>query len=372
MNNPFKYGCVVSGEHFCRRASAERDLCRFIQAGQNVVIQGERRMGKTSLVKKAATGLRGWRMVYIDLYYINNQSDLCRRIVEGVSRSKAELPFLQRVLQMVPRLRPAISFDATDGSPKISIDARAADEPESIDAVMTMLENLSSDGKTCVVFDEFQDIRRLADAERILAEMRSSIQFQENTPYLFLGSVRHELWDIFNNSRSPFFKSAATYDVGAIDQEDFAAFIVDRFRNGARSVNVDTAIKIIDSACGVSGDVQEFCAALWDATEHNAAITEKDFPRALELIFTREHKGFERAASQLTPTQFSVLSTLARTPDARPYGADFLSKVGISNAGTVRKAIKRLETNDLIYEHKGTYRFVDSFFRAWLLAAPTH
>ena len=59
MDNPFKYGCVVSGDHFCERTEAERDLRRFVKAGQNVYVQGDRRMGKTSLVKKAVAGIRG-------------------------------------------------------------------------------------------------------------------------------------------------------------------------------------------------------------------------------------------------------------------------------------------------------------------------
>lgn len=48
MYNPFKYGCVVSGDHFCERRKAERELRGFIKAGQNVFVQGERRMGKTA------------------------------------------------------------------------------------------------------------------------------------------------------------------------------------------------------------------------------------------------------------------------------------------------------------------------------------
>lgn len=51
MDNPFKYGCVVSGDHFCERRKAERELRGFIKAGQNVFVQGERRMGKTSYIE---------------------------------------------------------------------------------------------------------------------------------------------------------------------------------------------------------------------------------------------------------------------------------------------------------------------------------
>ena len=93
MENPFKYGCVVSGDHFCARDRAESELSGFIRAGQNVFVQGERRMGKTSLVRKAVFGIRGERLVYIDLYCIGMQADLCRRIAEGIGRASASMPF---------------------------------------------------------------------------------------------------------------------------------------------------------------------------------------------------------------------------------------------------------------------------------------
>ena len=46
--NPFKYGCVVDGEFFCPRPELERQLRAFAELGQNVVVQGERRMGSVS------------------------------------------------------------------------------------------------------------------------------------------------------------------------------------------------------------------------------------------------------------------------------------------------------------------------------------
>ena len=64
MDNTFKYGCVVSGDHFCERRKAERELRGFIKAGQNVFVQGERRMGKTSLVRKAVKRLEDNDLIY--------------------------------------------------------------------------------------------------------------------------------------------------------------------------------------------------------------------------------------------------------------------------------------------------------------------
>ena len=45
---PFKYGMVVDGENYCPRTELARQSSKLIEAGLNVVVQGERRIGKTS------------------------------------------------------------------------------------------------------------------------------------------------------------------------------------------------------------------------------------------------------------------------------------------------------------------------------------
>ena len=79
------------------------------------------------------------------------------------------MPFLKKVMSFVSRLRPSLVIDPADGSPKITVDALAADAPDSLDSVLTLLEKVSDDGKTCVVLDEFQDVLRLPDADKVLA-----------------------------------------------------------------------------------------------------------------------------------------------------------------------------------------------------------
>ena len=364
--NPFKYGCVVEGENFCARTDAERQLRRFAESGQNVVVQGARRMGKSSLVRKALSAMRGENLIYIDLYYIGTMADLCSRVMAGIARMNDKMPFIRKVMALVSHLRPTLSFSTTDGSPILSVDARAADAPESLQTVMDMLAKIAANGKTCIVFDEFQDILRLPDANRILAEMRGAIQLQPDVPYFFLGSVRHDMMSIFSSPKSPFFKSAAAFEVDAIRQSDFTAFIVRRFASGHRKISATTATEIIKFADSVSGDVQELCAALWETTEDCTTITEGDIPFALEHIFTRERKGFEKSISHLTPTQIAVLKGLAATDAAKIYSSQFLESVRIASTGTVKKAIKRLEVDELIYEWQRSWRFVDPFFREWV------
>ena len=43
---PFKYGMIVDGENYCPRPELARQFSKLVAAGLNVVVQGERRMGK--------------------------------------------------------------------------------------------------------------------------------------------------------------------------------------------------------------------------------------------------------------------------------------------------------------------------------------
>jgi hypothetical protein len=366
MKMPFKYGCVVEGEYFCPRPELERQLREYAESGQNLVIQGERRMGKTSLVKKAVSGMKGERLLYIDLYGIRTLSDFCRRVMAGVGGVTEKMPFLKKALAHAHRLRPALTIDVNTGAPTIVVDERAAAEPDSLGAVMATVENLAKEEKLCVVMDEFQDLLKLEDSNRILAEMRGTIQFQQDTPYFYLGSVRNDMLRIFTHYDSPFFKSALLFEVPPINPDEFAKFIVSRFRKGGCKIDTETARKIINFADGVSGDVQELCDALWSVTDEGGEATSEDIPKALSVVFAREKNGFEAAIADMTPNQLTVLKGLAETDASHVFSSEFMNHVHITSSGAVKRALNSLEASRLIYRHFGEYKFFNPFFREWL------
>ena len=366
MMNPFMYGCVVEGEFFCPRPKMEKELRTYAERGQNVVIQGERRMGKTSLVRRAIGTMRGERLLYIDLYCIKTMSDFCERVMSGIGRVTDKMSFLKKALALAARIRPTMSIDPYTGNPAISIDARAAAEPDSLSVVMKAVERLASEGKLCVVFDEVQDILKLENSDRVLAEMRSTIQFQQKTAYFFLGSVRNEMERIFTDDRSPFFKSALPYEVGAIDEDAFTRFIVSRFRKGCRKISDAVVKEVLTFAGGVCGDVQELCDALWEVTDDGAEIVSADVERALKVIFAHERKGFESTIVALTPNQMSVLRGLAVVGTKKIFSAEFMGRVGKTSPGVIKRAMNSLEELRIVYPYLGEYRFSNPFLREWI------
>lgn len=364
--SPFKYGCIVENEYFCPRIKLERQLQQYARDGQNLVIQGERRIGKTSLVKHSIGEMSDMKMLYIDLYAIRSLADLCHRVMIGIAAVADDFSFLKKAISFVTSLRPAITLDAQTGTPTISVDTHAANEPQSLQQVLNAIEKLATDDRLCVVFDEFQDILKVEDGEKILAEMRSRIQFQADIPYFFMGSLRNEMIHIFSSPDSPFFKSALPFEVDAIEETDFIPFLVSRFKAGRRKIDVATVKAVINFAAGVTGDVQELCKALWDTTLDGATLTQDDLPVALESVFAHESRGYDAAIDRLTPTQLVTLKTLARTGISEVCSKRFMESAALTNPSVVKRAINRLISDRHLFFHKGEYRFVNPFFREWL------
>ena len=206
------------------------------------------------------------------------------------------------------------------------------------------------------------------DADVLLARLRAKIQFQNKTPHIFLGSVRNRMHEIFDSPKSPFYKSATSFSVGAIEAEGFKRFLSARFRLARRTASDAALDRIIAIADGISGDVQELCETIWLATRDGDEVGEKEIDAGLRLAFAREEKAFGPVLARLTPIQSAVLKGLARTPDVRPFSGGFMSECAIRNVGTVTRALMRLAADDIIYEHAGTWRFTNPFFREWLKA----
>ena len=155
--NPFKYGQVVSADDFCPRPRLMKDVMGFMKSGQNIVIQGERRVGKTSLIHEALRRL-GKRVLYVDLLEIRLLDDLCSRLAKGLIALEQRRGLLERALRSLSHLKPAITIDPITGQPSISLNAAVGLEPQSLEGLLDLVQATHRRKALVVVLDEFQDI----------------------------------------------------------------------------------------------------------------------------------------------------------------------------------------------------------------------
>lgn len=364
--NPFKYGCTVGGENFCHRPKLARILRGYVESGQNVFIQGERRMGKTSLVLETIRGMKGIALFHADFLCVRDQADLCKRLLTAIARLEASEGWLAKTIKSFAYLKPTFSIDPTSGAPTLSVDARLAAEPTTLDAILDTLLAQTAKRKVCAVLDEFQDILDLEDGESVLAIMRARIQLDSKTPYIFLGSVRNRMSDIFMHPESPFYRGAAPLPVGTINPDDFFAFIGSRFATGRRSLERTQFDAISGIANSTPGYIQELCGAIWDVTASGSTIDNATIERALNTVFLREQDLFTVFMRHLTAHQTRILKSIATLGGKAVCSKEFLAASGTYNASSVKVALGKLEKAQILYWFDGDYHFVNPFFREWL------
>ena len=364
--NPFKYGTIVSGKDFCGRNTLLKQIIGYIESSQRIVILGERRVGKSSAVYEAVLKYKGRRLLYVDLLGIKSIDALCRRILRAIVVLEQKTGWFDKIIKTLSYLRPSISVDPITSMPTVSFDASVEIKANSIPEVLTLVESLDKKRQLVVVFDEFQDILNIEDSHEALALLRSKIQFQSDIPYIFVGSIRHKMDEIFTNHDSPFFKSAIPLTVDPLPYKEFSEFLKNKFTTGQRRIDNEVLEKVFKIANNIPGDIQQLCEALWEVTSEKDIISLDKLKNALELIFSREQKSYENYISLLTNIQLKCLMAIAKEGGKSVFSASFMKSAGFNNPSSVQRAITRLTKLNILFESGDEYRFINPFFRAWL------
>lgn len=364
---PFKYGAVVSGGDFCGRGEEIKQLTEFIISSQNVFIQGERRIGKSSLIYETVRKIKNRKAVFVDLMGIKSSQEFCQRTVKSIISSKAENGFFTKALNYFASLKPKVGMDPVTGMPTVSLDPSVELAADALEEIFDVMRKIGKKN-TVVVLDEFQDVLNLKDSETTLAVLRSKIQYHANIAYIFAGSIRNRMDEIFTRPDSPLFKSAIPITVGPLREKDLSDFITKKFLTGKRTITDGALKRIFHFSDNITGDIQQLCEALWSVTSYGDSINEDHLASAFKLIFARESKSYEWMLSELTAVQLKCLVGLSRVGGKTPTSSSFLKASGIRQPSSVTKAIKKLLKLQVIFKSNKEYRFVNPFFKAWLNA----
>jgi len=362
----FKYGCIVKGANFCARPALAKQLAKYVAAGQNLVIQGERRIGKTSLVQETIDNMRGWKAISADFMGVRSVTDICNRLADALARFDEGDNLYRKTLALLAHLRPVATVDAMTGLPTITVDAAACKSPISVNTALDAIAAHVKKRKVCVILDEFQDILDVPDGEQVFALMRARIQYLSDTSFIFLGSARNTMLSIFLSPKSPFYKSALVFGVDEIPDDDFFKFAAGRFATGKRKLPRTVFQRVLEFVSRTSGDVQELCDAIWHVTRPGSTLADDDIEKGIQLIFARESSAYATFSKPLTDIQLRVLRSLAIQGGAHPLSGDFLREADVTTPTTIKRSLTALAKAELIYDMGGEFKFVSPFFREWI------
>ncbi len=371
MINPFEYWHVVGEESFCNRKKELAELLRLIENGERAFVYAERRFGKTSLIKLALSKLpkRKYIPVYIDLWPTDSDASFITTVAKAITESLSSSieKALESAKQLFTLLKPTISID-DQGSPLLQFSMTRSNRlDQELEEVLAAPEKIRAKGKHAVIiFDEFQQILTYGrnDIER---KLRSIIQHQKNVSYIFMGSRKHIIREMFLKGSKPLYRSAAQFPLGPIAIDDWLPFIEERFQLGKKKISHQHIHTIVELTQGHPFYTQYLCHILWEHCAQHTSVTTDLIQHALENVLHRERYTFITEWESLTLNQQHFLKALAfEEKTTKLFSADFLQRHRLGSASSAQRVIRSLIDRDIIDQENGSHIIVDRFFRLWI------
>jgi len=365
--NPFVYGKIVENEAFCPRDALISELGGCFESGQNTVLFGRRRVGKSSLVLAAGKHFPKRLLFRVDLFFTKDTAmflEYCSNALFSFQNQRKGM--FEEILSALKRVRPRIELDSNTGAPSLSFGLSGADPAlllHTVDDFFDYLGNAFGKNQLIVCFDEFQSILEYPEPEALLAKIRSKVQYHP-FPYVFTGSDRSGLKTVFTRPKSPFYKSVRPIEVPSIPRKDFQPFLQKKFADGERTVSAEVWNELF--SLEIPGDIQQLCAALWENSSAGDSLVKNVLPAAWGQIFAQEIEGFRSLLGELTALQLRVLKQIAKTGTENLYSLDSQQAIGAS-ASSIRRSLTALTAKWILAKDDGAVYFNNPFLRQFLL-----
>ncbi len=369
VENPFIVSGSIDPEYFCDRRDESARLIKSLTNGNNVVLMSPRRMGKTGLIQfcYGKRELNGYRKFFIDILHTTGLKELTYLLGKEVfnrlaSSDRRMISLLIRTLKSISR---KLGFDPVSGLPAFSLELGDIDRPEyTLEEIFTCLQEA---GKPCIVaIDEFQQVAKYPE-KNIEALLRSHIQRISNAKFIFAGSERHLMQEMFTSSARPFYQSADMLELGPIERSTYIDFVTGHFRCRNRSIEPETAGQVYDLFEGNTYCMQRTFNESFADTTDGGTCTTRTTSHAIRSIITMLEPTYREILSNIPEKQKELLYAIAIDGKAESItSAAFIRRHSLSSASSVQAASKKLLERGLVTNTNGTWYLNDMFFGMWI------
>lgn len=374
--NPFVVGLLATGEHFAdREREVERIVRAFEDAGGKLVVYGDRRLGKSSALERAAREVRGrgGKVAIASFATASGAAEACQQVLAAVQREAGRswrevLEGIARGLNVgfevtpsldpagVPSVRFSFGLKRTEAATRLL--------PEVLDAVHAEMER--RDMTLGIGLDEFQRIHEWGgeDAEWAL---REAMLRHGRLAYVLAGSRRGLIEAMVGDKGRAFWKLADTLPFGAIDDGGLAEWIVARGVATGVSIPPAAASLIVRLAGPRTRDVVQLARATWFIGVSRGGVTVQDVVDAVERLVEEQAELYRTIWVGLGAREQAVLRVFAADGEVQIMAADTLARYRLGPKSSVHSAVERLvEAEHLARLGPGRYGFDDPFFRRWV------
>lgn len=375
VTNPFIVLGTIPDPYFCDREKETERLVRYLTNGQNVVLHAPRRIGKSKLIEHCfeQPAIKGkYYTIFVDILQTGNLQEFTYEFGKAVFEATASLgdKLMKQFAQTVQSLHTEYTIDPMTGFPKLSLSIGHIENAiYTIEEVFRFLEQAD---KPCIVaIDEFQ---RIADypEKNVEAILRTHIQKMRNCKFVFAGSDRHLLGQMFQDYNRPFYNSAATITLEQIERSKYNAFATMHFEEYDKHIAPEDVDRVYDLFDGNTFAMQKTLNIAFSLTGKKEWCTIDTIRQAIDEIIEENDFSYRTHLMSVGSSQKEVLFAIARSGKAMQItSAAFVGKYRLGSASSVQSAVRKLKADGWVAEYinqagQKYYQVNDYFLMLWI------
>ena len=370
MKNPFIITGKIPEEYFCDRRLESQKIIRALTHGDNICLMSPRRMGKSKLIQFCYDKpelKESFYTFYIDILHTSSLAEFTYVFGQKVFdtlRSRNE-KMLSAFMQGLKSLNAKFGFDVGSNMPTFSIELGDIVRPEyTLNEIFSCLETAD---KPCIIaFDEFQQICKYPE-KHVEALLRSHIQHLSNVNFVFAGSERHLIAEMFLSSAKPFYNSTSQVELYPIIPEEYIPFVIKWFRFYQKGIHAVDVQKVYQLFEGNTYCMQRTFHEAFINTSPDETCTSDIIRKSIADIVEDNSHAYSRMLSQIPTRQKELLYAIAKEGKAEKItGGTFIKRHTLLSASSVQAATKKLLELDLITLDNGFYTIPDRFMALYI------
>ena len=323
-------------------------------------------MGKTGLIHHCFAQKEIQDRYYtflIDIYATKNLQDMVYRMGQSiVSRLKTRgQSAIDGFLRFVTSLRTGISFDG-QGNASWNIGLGDITSPDfTLEEIFNYLK--AAEKKCIVAIDEFQAITDYPE-KNVEELMRTYVQQCRNAVFVFSGSQKSMMSEMFSSPARPFYQSVSMMFLKPVPLPEYEQFAKGHFEKAGKKIG-DTVVQVIyERFDGTTWYLQKVLNQLFATKD---AVKVDDVDKAVQQIINQNEEAYKDVLYQLTARQRDLLVAVSRERKASQItGAPFVKRYHLTSASSVQKSSQSLIEKQLLTHQQGIYEVYDKFMAEWL------
>lgn len=366
VENPFITYGYESAAYFCDRKAETQELSTLLTNGNHVALISPRRMGKTGLIHHffAQKDISDRYYTFlIDIYATKNLQDMVFRMGQSiVNRLKPRgQQAIDVFLRFVTSLRTGISFDG-QGNASWNVGIGDITSPDfTLEEIFNYLKH--ADKKCIVAIDEFQAIADYPE-QNVEELMRTYVQQCRNAVFVFSGSQKSMMSEMFSSPARPFYQSVSMMFLKPVALPEYERFAIGHFSKAGKQIANGVVAAIYERFDGTTWYLQKTLNQLF-ATRDIVEVGDVD--KAVRQIIDQNEEAYKDILFQLTARQRDLLVAVSREGKARQItGSPFVKQYHLVSASSVQKTAKSLLEKQLLTHQQGVYEVYDKFLAEWL------